>query len=252
MGDFDGDGLLDIFVTNLIQETHSLYRNLGKGLFADVTFTSGAGQATLPYVGFGTAFLDYDNDADLDLAIANGHIIDNVHLGRDDTTYHQLNLLLQNDAGKFRNVGPSSGEGLAIRKSSRALIVGDLDNDGDLDIIVANVGQGPDILRNDGGNRSSSLLIRTIGTRSNRDGIGARLKLSVGGKILTREVKAGSGYLGQNDLRIHFGMGRRGVAERLEILWPSGAVDTAENLDANQILTVEEGKGLIGRQSFKR
>lgn len=252
MGDFDGDGLLDIFVTNLIQETHSLYRNLGKGLFADVTFTSGVGQATLPYVGFGTAFLDYDNDADLDLAIANGHIIDNVHLGRDDTTYHQLNLLLQNDAGKFRNVGPSSGEGLAIRKSSRALIVGDLDNDGDLDIIVANVGQGPDILRNDGGNRSSSLLIRTIGTRSNRDGIGARLKLSVGGKILTREVKAGSGYLGQNDLRIHFGMGRRGVAERLEILWPSGAVDTAENLDANQILTVEEGKGLIGRQSFKR
>jgi hypothetical protein len=244
--------LLDIFVTNLIMESHTLYRNMGKGLFADVTFTSGVGQATLPYVGFGIAFVDYDNDMDLDLAIANGHIIDNVHLGRDDTTYEQLNLLLQNDSGKFKNVGPSSGDGFAIRKSSRALMVGDLDNDGDMDIVVANVGQTPDILRNDGGNRSNSVLIRTIGTKSNRDGIGARLKLSVGGKILIRDVKAGSSYLGQNDLRVHFGMGSRTVAERLEILWPSGAVDTVENLDANQIVTVLEGKGPIGRQAFKR
>jgi hypothetical protein len=209
MGDFDGDGLFDIFVTNLIMETHTLYRNLGKGLFADVTFTSGVAQATLPYVGFGAAFVDYDNDMDLDLAIANGHIIDNVHLGRDDTTYEQLNLLLLNDSGKFRNVGPISGKGFAIRKSSRALAVGDLDNDGDMDIVVANVGQTPDILRNDGGNRSNSLLIRTIGSKSNRDGIGARLRLSVGGRILSRDVKAGSGYLGQNDLRVHFGMGQR-------------------------------------------
>ena len=252
MGDFDGDGLLDIFVTNLIMETHTLYRNMGKGLFADVTFTSGVAQATLPYVGFGTAFVDYDNDMDLDLAIANGHIIDNVHLGRDDTTYEQLNLLLQNDSGKFRNVGPILGEGFAIMKSSRALAVGDLDNDGDMDIVVANVGQAPDILRNDGGNRSNSLLIRTIGTRSNRDGIGARLKLSVGGKILTRDVKAGSGYLGQNDLRVHLGMARRTVAERLEILWPSGMLDTVENINANQILTVQEGKGVIGGQPFER
>jgi len=252
MGDFDGDGLLDIFVTNLIMETHALYRNMGKGLFADVTFTSGVAQATLPYVGFGAAFVDYDNDMDLDLAIANGHIIDNVHLGRDDTTYEQLNLLLQNDSGKFRNVGPISGEGFAIKKSSRALAVGDLDNDGDMDIVVANVGQTPDILRNDGGNRTNSVLIRTIGTKSNHDGIGARLKLSVGGKILLRDVKAGSSYLGQNDLRVHFGMGRRAVAERLEILWPSGAVDTVQNLDANQILTVEERQGVIRRQPFQR
>ena len=251
MGDFDGDGLFDIFVTNLIMETHTLYRNLGKGLFADVTFTSGVAQATLPYVGFGAAFVDYDNDMDLDLAIANGHIIDNVHLGRDDTTYEQLNLLLLNDSGKFRNVGPISGKGFAIRKSSRALAVGDLDNDGDMDIVVANVGQTPDILRNDGGNRSNSLLIRTIGSKSNRDGIGARLRLSVGGRILSRDVKAGSGYLGQNDLRVHFGMGQRTLAERLEIQWPGGAVDTADNLAANQILTVQEGKGVVGRQPFE-
>ena len=147
-------------------------------------------------------------------------------------------------------LGPTSGPGFAIKKSSRALVVGDLDNDGDMDIVVANVGQTPDILRNDGGNRSNSLLIRTIGSRSNRDGIGARLKLSVGGTILSRDVKAGSGYLGQNDLRVHFGLARASAAERLEILWPSGLSDIVEKIEANQILTIEEGKGVIRRQPF--
>ena len=252
MGDFDGDGLLDIFVTNLILETHTLYRNGGKGLFADVTFTSGVGQATLPFVGFGTAFVDYDNDTDLDLVIANGHVIDNVQFGRDDTTYEQLNLLLQNSAGKFRNVGPASGPGFAIKKSSRALAVGDLDNDGDMDFVVANVGQSPHVLRNDDGNRSNSLLIRTIGTRSNRDGIGTRLKLSLDSKSLLREVKAGSGYLGQNDLRVHFGLANATSAKRLEILWPGGGSEILEKIEANQILTVEEGKGVIDRQPLRR
>ena len=118
MGDIDGDGLLDIFVTNLVQQTHSLYRNLGKGLFANVTFPSGVGQATLPFVGFGTAFLDYDNDMDLDLAIANGDVIDNVRFPRRSRRYEQLNLLLRNDgSGKFTNVGPESGPGFAIEES---------------------------------------------------------------------------------------------------------------------------------------
>jgi hypothetical protein len=252
MGDFDGDGSQDIFVTNLIMEAHTLYRNLGKGLFGDVTFPSGVAQETLPFVGFGTAFVDYDNDTDLDLAVANGHVIDNVQFGRDDTTYPQLNLLLQNRAGKFKNVGPGSGTGFAIKKPSRALAVGDLDNDGDMDMVIANVGQAPDVLRNDGGNRSNSLLIRTIGSKSNRDGIGARLKLSVQGTLLRRDVKAGSGYLGQNDLRVHFGLARAPAAERLEILWPSGLSDIVEKIEANQILTVEEGKGVIRRQPFRR
>ena len=252
MGDFDGDGSQDIFVTNLIMEAHTLYRNLGKGLFADVTFPSGVAQETLPFVGFGTAFVDYDNDMDLDLAVANGHVIDNVQFGRDDTTYPQLNLLLQNKAGKFKNVGPASGAGFAIKKPSRALAVGDLDNDGDMDMVIANVGQAPDVLRNDGGNRSNSLLIRTIGSRSNRDGIGARLKLSVQGTLLRRDVKAGSGYLGQNDLRVHFGLARAPAAERLEILWPSGLSDIVEKIEANQILTIEEGKGVIRREPFRR
>ena len=251
MGDIDGDGLLDIFVTNLSQQTHNLYRNLGKGLFDDITFQSGVGRMTLPFVGFGTAFLDYDNDMDLDLAIANGDVIDNVGLLRDQATYEQLNLLLRNDgAGRFTDAGPESGPGFALKKPSRALAVGDIDNDGDLDILITNIGQSPDLLRNDGGNRLNSLLVRTIGTKSTRDGIGARLKLTVDGKVLRRDVKAGSSYLAQNDPRIHFGMGKSPRAERLEILWPSGVVDVVLDIHANQIITVQEGTGVVNQQKF--
>lgn len=251
MADMNGDGLLDIFVANLDGQTHSLYKNLGKGLFADVTFTSGVGEATLPYVGFGAAFFDYDNDGDLDLAVANGDVIDNVKLVRDTSSYEQLNLLLRNDGtGKFTSVGPTSGPGFGFKKPSRALAVGDLDNDGDLDIVIGNVGNTADVLRNDGGNHGNSVLVRAVGSRSNRDGIGARLKLYVGGKILVREVKAGSSYLAQNDLRVHFGLGNAPKADRLEIRWPSGAVDTIEGVEANHILTVREGSGATARQPF--
>ena len=251
MGDIDGDGLLDIFVTNLAQQTHNLYRNLGKGLFDDITFQSGVGRLTLRFVGFGAAFLDYDNDGDLDLAIANGDVIDNVGSLRDQATYEQLNLLLRNEgSGKFTDAGRESGPGFALKKPSRALAVGDIDNDGDLDILITNVGQSPDLLRNDGGNRSNSLLVRTIGRKSTREGIGARLKLTVGGKVLRRDVKAGSSYLAQNDPRIHFGMGRSPRAERLEILWPSGVVDAVLDIHANQIITVQEGTGVVNQQKF--
>jgi len=253
MGDINGDGLLDIFVTNLDKETHSLFRNMGKGLFANVTFESGVGQATLPFVGFGAAFFDYDNDGDLDLAIADGDIIDNVKLFRDNTTYEQRNLLLENDgSGRFHDVGPASGPGFALKKVSRTLAVVDLDNDGDLDILIGNNGQTADLLRNDGGNRSNALLIRTVGSKSNRDGIGARLKLTVNGKVLLRHIKAGSSYQGQNDLRAHFGLGTAKMAERLEIVWPSGTVDSVENVEANQILTISEGRGVTAKEPFRK
>jgi hypothetical protein len=250
-GDFDGNGFLDLFVTNLAQETHTLYRNLGNVLFADDTFPSGIGAATLPFVGFGTAFIDYDNDTDLDLAVANGHTIDNIALGRDDSTYEQLNLLLQNTgAGKFKNVAPRAGSGFAIKKASRGLAAGDLDNDGDIDLVISNAGQTADVLRNDGGNRANALLVRTIGSKSNRDGIGARLRLTVNGRVQIGEVKAGSSYLGQNELRVHFGLGRAREVDLLEIRWPSGGVEVLENIKSNQILTVEEGKGVTSRVPF--
>jgi hypothetical protein len=283
MADVTGDGLLDIFVTNLDGQTHSLYKNLGKGLFADVTFPSGIGEVTLPFVGFGTAFFDYDNDGDLDLTIANGDVIDNATRVRDSTSYEQLNLLLRNDGtGRFTSVGPASGSGFAIKKASRGLATADLDNDGDLDLVTSNVGTTADLLQNNGGNRANSILVRTIGSMSganaspagrshqgmsganaspagrshqgmsNRDGIGARLKLFVRGKVLVREVKAGSSYLSQNDLRVHFGLGEAERAERLEVRWPGGFVDTIENIQANQILTVLEGTGVTVREPFSK
>jgi hypothetical protein len=253
MGDIDGDGLLDFIVTNLDRETHSLYHNLGKGLFANVTFESGVGQATLPFVGFGAAFVDYDNDSDLDLTIVNGDIIDNVSRFRDNTTYEQRNLLLENNgAGKFRDVGPVAGSGFALKKVSRALAVGDLDNDGDMDFVVGNNGQTVDVLRNDGGNSSNALLVRLVGSKSNRDGIGARVKLTVGGRVLMRYVKAGSSYQAQNDLRVHFGLASAQQADRMEILWPGGTVDTVEGIKANQIVTVTEGRGVTRQEPFRR
>jgi hypothetical protein len=139
-----------------------------------------------------------------------------------------------------------------LKKVSRTLVVGDLDNDGDLDIVIGNNGQTPDLLRNDGGNRNNALLVRTIGTKSNRDGIGARLKLTVDGKTLARYVKAGSSYQGQNDLRVHFGLEKAAQADRLEILWPSGVVDRVEAVKANQIITVTEGRGITRQEPFHR
>ena len=245
-GDADGDGWIDLIVTNLDRQTHSLYRNLGDGLFGDITYESGVGEATLPYVGFGTVFFDYDNDTDLDLAIATGDVLDNISLLRDDRTYEQPNLLLGNDgSGRFEQVGDMAGSGFAITKVSRWLGTSDLDNDGDLDVLITNNGQTPDLLRNDGGNRGNSLQIRLIGVESNRSGIGARLRLSIGDQVLVRDRTAGSSYLGQNDARVHFGMGTAMTAQRLEITWPSGMIDVLEDLRAGQIITIREGGTIV-------
>src|SRR5260370_40167519 len=148
-------------------------------------------------------------------------------------------MLLQNEgAGKFKDVSLASGPGFSLKNPGRSLSAADIDNDGDLDLLIGNVGQTPDLLRNDGGNRLNSLLIRTVGSKSNRDGIGARLKLTVGGKVLLREVKAGSSYLSQSDLRVHFGIVDAPQADKLEIRWPTGPGDVLHDLDVNQNLTI--------------
>lgn len=243
-GDVDGDGRDDLVVTNLNGETHSLYRNLGSGLFRDATYESGVGEATLPFVGFGAVLLDYDNDSDLDLAIANGDVLDNVHLLNDFATYPQRNLLLENTGGgAFREA--AGGGGFALVKVSRALAAGDLDNDGDLDLLVSNNGDAPDLLRNDGGNGNRSLQVRLIGAGSNRGGVGARLTLHVGGRARVRDARAGSSYLAQNDPRVHFGTGASERAERLEIAWPGGGVDRVDAVRTNRIVTVREGEGIV-------
>ena len=249
-GDYDNDGRLDLVVTNFELETHNLFRNLGDGLFADVTTTTGLNVATLSYLGFGTVFFDYDNDGDLDLAIANGHVLDNTEHFRANSTYAQRNLLLRNDGGRFRDVGRTSGRGFALVKVSRALAAGDIDNDGDLDLLVTNNGQTADLLRNDGGSRGAALMVKLVGKQSNRNGVGARLRLTAGGKTQIRDVKTGSSYLSQSDLRQHFGLGRSTQADRLEIRWPSGKMDVLQNIAANAIVTVTEGEGVTGRVAF--
>ena len=246
--DYDGDGLLDLVVTNLDFEMFSLFRNLGGRLFAYATQESGIGSTTLPFVGFGAVFFDIDNDGFLDLAFANGHMLDNPAQFRAGATHAQRNLLFRNTGGRrFANVTADAGPGFAIEKVSRGLVAGDIDNDGDLDLLVTNNGQNADLLRNDG-SHGRALIVRLIGTQSNRDGIGARVRLTTGGRTQVREAKAGSSYLGQNELRLHFGMGTATRVERLEVRWPSGRIDVVPDVPAGQILSIREGSGVVGRQ----
>jgi len=251
-GDYDGDGRLDLFVTNHELETHTLFHNLGKGLFADATTESGVGLETLPYVGFGTQFFDYDNDGDLDLAIVNGHVMNDSGHFRAGSKEAQRKLLFRNDGnGRFKEVGRASGSGFSVEAVGRTLAVGDIDNDGDLDVLVTNNGGPAELLRNDAA-VGNALLLRLVGTRSNRGAIGARVRLTAGGVSQLREVKAGSSYLGQSDLRVHFGLGQAAQADRIEIRWPGGQTETLPTTAANQILTVTEGRGVTGRTPFRR
>jgi hypothetical protein len=251
-GDYDGDGRLDLVVTNHESEMHSLFRSLGAGIFADVTLESGLGPPTLPFVGFGVVFFDYDNDTTLDLAIVNGNVVDNIAAFRPGSKHAQRKLLLRNVAGRFKDVTAHAGPAFARETVSRALARGDIDNDGDLDLLITNNGGAPTLLLNESGSRNNALVVRTLGRQGNRDGVGARLRLTVGSRTFTREVRTGSSYLTQNDLRVHFGLERATKAERLEIRWPGGRTEVLQNLPANHVITVREGGGVESLVPFVR
>ena len=252
-GDYDRDGRLDVVITNLDFQMHSLYRALAGGLFTWSAIDSGIGYPTLPFVGFGVAFLDFDNDTQLDLAIANGHILENAPQFRAGATYRQRNLLFRNTTlRRFQEVGRTAGPGFALVKVSRGLAAGDVDNDGDLDLLVTNNGETADLLRNDGGNRSNALLLRLAGTAANTSAIGARVRLTTAAGTQVREVRAGSSYLSQNDLRLHFGLGDAAQADVVEVLWPSGRTETLRVVAAGQMVTIAEGKGIVASTKFTR
>jgi hypothetical protein len=245
--DYDGDGRPDVVITNLDYETHSLYRNLGGGLFSHATTESGIGFPTLPFVGFGALFLDIDHDTWLDLAIVNGHIMDNAPQFRSGAAHAQRNLLFRNTGGRrFVEIGRTAGPGFALEMVSRGLASGDIDNDGDLDLLVTNNGQRATLLRHEGV-PGTALLMRLEGTRSNRDGIGTQVTVTdaAAGRSQTLTVKAGSGYLGQSDTRLHFGLGGATKTGTVTVRWPSGATDTLHHVSGNQIITVREGQGLV-------
>ena len=261
-GDYNGDGRLDLVVTNHEFETHSLFRNDGGGIFADATVESGLGPPTLPYVGFGVAFFDADHDADLDLSIVNGHVIDNTAMFRTGSTHAQPKLLFRNTSGRpagpegpallrrFEDIGRQAGRGFAAPGVGRTLITGDLDNDGDIDLVTTNNGGAPELLIN-GGSRGHALIVRLAGSSNNRDAIGARVTASAGGRTQLREVKSGSSYLGQGDLRVHFGLGDASRVDRLEIRWPGAAVETVNDIAAGQIVTITQGRGITSRRPFQ-
>jgi hypothetical protein len=258
--DFSGNGRSGLVVTNHETEMHSLFANLGDRLFSDVTLRSGVGPTTRPYVGFGVAFLDYDNDTRLDLAIANGHVMANAARLRAGARYAQRNLLLRGTGERFLDVTTTAGPGFALELVSRALAAGDIDNDGDLDLLITNNGAGVNLLLNDGRGVGNAIVVRAIGDKSasaslkasNRSAVGAKLVLTTGQRRQQRDVQSGSSYLGQNDLRAHFGLGTATRADRLEIRWPSGMIETVAGLAANQIVTVHEGKGVVARTPFRR
>ena len=239
-GDYDNDGLFDLFVTNFADEYNALYKNEGGGFFADVSFAAGIGAAPAELVSWGTGFFDYDNDGDRDLFVANGHTYPQADLPRVNSSYQQGNSLFENRDGRLVEVSAVAGPGFALRRVSRGTSFADYDGDGDIDLFVLNLNDPPTLLRNDGDHGNHYLLVRTVGTVSNRDGIGARVIVSTGGQTQHAEVQSGGSYLSHNDLRLHFGLGQAERVDRLEVRWPSGTVQVLNDIAADQVLTVVE------------
>ena len=239
-GDYDNDGLFDLFVTNFADEYNALYRNEGGGFFADASFVAGIGAAPAELVSWGTGFFDYDNDGDRDLFAANGHTYPQADLPRVNSSYEQANSLFENRGGRLVEVSAEVGPGFALRRVSRGTGFADYDVDGDIDLFILNLNGPPVLLRNDGDHDNHYLLVRTVGTNSNRDGIGARVIIHAGGQIQHAEVQSGGSYLSHNDLRLHFGLGKAERVDRLEVRWPSGVVQILSDIAADQVLTVVE------------
>jgi hypothetical protein len=244
-GDYNASGFFSIFVTNFSHDNNTLYQNNGDGTFTDATFPAGLGESSLPYLGWGTGFVDLDNDGLLDIFVANGHVypeIDRFNLG---TKFLQRKQVYQNlGNGTFREITGEVGGDLLVEKSSRGVAFGDYDNDGRIDILIVNLNDLPTLLRNYGGNTNHWITLKLTGTRSNRDAIGARVALEAGGRRQIGEVRSGGSYLSQSDSRLHFGLGDATSVAHLEVRWPSGLTETLENLQADQFYLLREGKGL--------
>ena len=244
-GDYDNDGWLDLTVSNYQTETNTVYHNHDGTFFTDNTITSGIAEVTHGYLGWGIKFLDYDNDGHQDIFVANGHLMDNITRLEKHVTYPQRNLLFRNlGDGRFTNV-LSETDGLTLEKVSRGAAIGDYDNDGDLDILVTNCNQRPDLLQNGVGNRNNWIQIQVVGQKSNRSGIGAKIKVVTGTHVQYREVQSGGSYLSFHDLRAHFGVGQAEQIDLLEIRWLNGHTDRGTHLPVNRKFLAVEGNEIV-------
>ena len=244
--DYDADGWLDIFKTNFEDDVPDLYRNERDGNFSFRTFDARLG-FYLKYLGWGGGFLDYDNDGWPDIFIANGHVYPELEShNHAESPYRQRNVLFRNSGnGQFEDVTSRAGPGFELRRSARGAAFGDLYNDGKISIVVNNQNDLPTLLHNESESPNHWISIRTVGTKSNRDGIGARVIVTTSERRAIQEVQSGGSYLSQNDLRLHFGTGSATRIDRIEVRWPSGAVDTVNDTPADQRLIIQEGRGLV-------
>jgi hypothetical protein len=243
VGDYDGDGKLDIFKTNFSDDTSTLYRNNGNGTFDDVTFPAGLGLYTR-YLGWGTMFLDFDNDGWPDLLLVNGHVYPEVDKQNLGSSYQEPRILYRNNGNKtFTDISAQAGSAITTLHAGRGLAVGDLWNDGRVSAVISNMNAGPSLLVNQVPTANHWVGIKTVGTKSNRDGIGAKVAVKVEPRVLVDEVRSGSSYDSNNDMRVHFGLGSAAKIDWVQIRWPSGLTEQFENLAGDAIHTLKEGAG---------
>jgi enediyne biosynthesis protein E4 len=239
--DYDGDGRLDIVVTNYDLETNGLYRNDGDWLFSDERWPAGLAKTDRFFLGFGTAFFDFDNDGDQDLLIVNGHVLDNAEQVRDEIRYAQPIQLLENQQGRFSESLSFASYASKSPRVGRGASLGDVDNDGDVDILVSNSGQKPVLLMNQSTSANNWLLLKLVGTHCNRDAVGAMIVVTSHTGRQVSQIRGGRSYLSASDIRVHFGLGSWKTAEELKIRWPCGSEEVFRDIKANQILTINEG-----------
>jgi hypothetical protein len=242
IGDYDHSGGWSIFVTNFSDEYNTLYRHDKGFQFTDVSFASRTARRSNPLVGWGTHFIDYDNDGWVDVFVANGHVYPQVERAGGATSYAQPKLLFRNNQdGTFTDVTSTSGAALTMAAVSRGSAAGDLDNDGDLDVVINNLDGAPTILRNDGGNRQNFLVVALEGRTGNRDAVGAIVTVRATDLVQRAERRSGDSYLSHSDARLHFGLGKRAKVDSVEVRWPNGTVQRFGEMPANSFVKLVEG-----------